>query len=252
MHDTEPVPGPQPVARATDEVAVAVLISAPMGFVEPQHGLRDRMATLAGRRTEVLTVLGVVVVAVIVSGALMLRNQPAVIAPPASEESSGSSPPAGAAMPSPSPSLLVDVSGSVKHPGVYGVDDGARIQDAIEQAGGPLPKADLGALNLAQVVIDGQQIDVPRKGEVLAPAIGSTGTSSSATTSSTPAPGQVISLNSADEPTLETIPGVGPVTAQEIIDYRTTKGGFESVEDLLDIDGIGPATLEDIRPYVSP
>jgi competence protein ComEA len=218
-----------------------------MGYIEPPTGLRERFVSLSGRRSEALIVVAVVAVAVIVSAGLMLRHQPAVIAPPATENKGHSASMAQVA--SPSPSVLVDVSGSVKRPGVYGVGDGARIEDAIQQAGGPLPKADLGALNLAQVVIDGQQIAVPRKGEVVEPVTaGTTG----GTSTSTPAPGQMISLNSADEPTLETIPGVGPVTAQKIIDYRTTKGGFDSVEQLLDIDGIGPATLENIRPYVSP
>lgn len=224
-----------------------MLVSTPMGYIEPPTGLRERFVSLSGRRSEALIVVAVVAVAVIVSAGLMLRHQPAVIAPPATENKGHSASMAQVA--SPSPSVLVDVSGSVKRPGVYGVGDGARIEDAIQQAGGPLPKADLGALNLAQVVIDGQQIAVPRKGEVVAPlTAGTTG----GTSTSTPAPGQMISLNSADEPTLETIPGVGPVTAQKIIDYRTTKGGFDSVEQLLDIDGIGPATLENIRPYVSP
>lgn len=222
----------------------------PVANIELERGWRERLGSLAGRRSETFLVAGVVAVAVVVSAALMLRHQPAVVAPPATEHGAGGEGAVAATVASPSPSLLVDVSGSVEHPGVYGLSDGARIQDAIEEAGGPLPKADLGALNLAQVVIDGQQIDVPKKGEAVASA--PAGTTSTTSTSSTPAPGQIVSLSSADEPTLETIPGVGPVTAQKIIDYRTSNGGFDSIEQLLDIDGIGPITLENIRPYVSP
>lgn len=210
-----------------------------------ERGLRERLRNLMGRRSEAVVVALVVAAATVASAALVAGHRPDVIAPPATENASRSAP--GAAAPSPSPSLLVDVSGAVRRPGVYELVQGARIQDAVDQAGGPTRRADLSALNLAQPVIDGQKIDVPTHGEAPVAAI----PGASVAPGTTPAPGQTVSLNSADEPTLETIPGVGPVTAQKIIDYRTTHGGFTSIDELLDIDGIGPATLEDIRPYVS-
>jgi competence protein ComEA len=207
-------------------------------------GWRDRIARLTGRRIELLVVVGVVVLATLVSVALWTRNRPAVIAPPAKMSEAGSS---AILSVSPSPSLLVDVAGAVRKPGVYGLVQGDRIQDAIEAAGGAKRSADLSALNLAQLVTDGQKIDVIRRGASVVPATASTAGAISAS----PTPGAPVSINSADEPTLETIPGVGPVTAQKIIDYRTQHGAFTSIEQLLDIDGIGDVTLENLRPYVS-
>ena len=211
-----------------------------MGNIEIKRGWRDKLEILGGRRADALLVAGIVAAAVLVSAVLWLRHQPAVIAPPAT----GQAGPGPLTEPSvsPSASLLVDVSGAVHHPGVYGLREGARVQDAIEAAGGALGRADLGALNLAQVLVDGK-VDVPRRGEAAgapSPAAGST-----------PGAAAPVSVNSADEATLETVPGIGPVTAQKIVDYRATQGGFDSLDQLLDVDGIGPATLEEIRPYIS-
>lgn len=134
------------------------------------------------------------------------------------------------------------VAGAVRSPGVYRFPDGARVADAIETAGGPRPDADLSALNLAEELVDGSKIEVPRRGKVTAMQ-----TPVSNASPSLP----VVDINSADQLTLETIPGVGPVTALAILQHRDAIGSFESIGQLLDIDGIGPATLEAIRPYVT-
>jgi competence protein ComEA len=141
--------------------------------------------------------------------------------------------------------VVVHVAGAVRKPGLYEFPHGARIADAIETAGGASTRADLDALNLAELLVDGSQIVVPRTESGMpgsATTVGAPGSSASPT---------VVSLNGADTAMLETIPGIGPVTAQAIVDHRSQIGGFGSVDELLDVDGIGPATLESIRPYLS-
>ena len=118
----------------------------------------------------------------------------------------------------------------------------ARVADAIAAAGGALPKADVDAVNLAQVVTDGMKIEVPKKGAGLAAPAGA---------SSSGASSGLVSINSAGLAELETLPGVGPVTAEAIIAHREDVGAFSSLEELLDVSGIGPATFAEIRPHVS-
>lgn len=144
--------------------------------------------------------------------------------------------------------LIVHVVGKVKKPGIVTVPAGARLADAIEAAGGSTGKVDFADLNLARRIEDGEQIRVglppalePTSGPL--PEAGSNGTSSGSS-------GKV-NLNSASLAELDTLPGVGPVTAQSIIDWRTKNQKFRTVEDLLDIRGIGEATLERLRPLVT-
>jgi competence protein ComEA len=172
-------------------------------------------------------------------GALLLlgRRAPPRIAPPATAS--------GVTVSDPTPSvegLLVHIAGAVKAPGLYRFPPGARVADAIQTAGGALRAADLSALNLAEELVDGSKIEVPRRGDEQQPM---------AAAPSTAPTSIVIDLNTADQIALETIPGVGPVTALAILQHRDEIGGFESIDQLLDVDGIGPATLESIRPYVS-
>jgi competence protein ComEA len=156
--------------------------------------------------------------------------------------------------PTPSAEVVVHVSGAVKRAGVYRLAPDSRVADAIEQAGGATEHADLDALNLAEPLQDGQKIHVPRKGEVSAPAVASVAPSRSprsapqaAAAATTQFP---INLNTATAEQLEAIPGIGPVLAQRIIEYRQTHGRFQSVDELLEVRGIGPKRLENMRPYV--
>ena len=144
--------------------------------------------------------------------------------------------------PSPSLSVIVDVAGAVRQPGVFEFVEGDRVIDAIERAGGPLPKADLGLLNLAAPLADGTQILVPKTGPAVAGVPGGTapGTSSG-----------LININSASATELEALSGIGEVLAATIVEYRDQNGPFASVEDLMDVSGIGPATLEEIRDQVT-
>ncbi len=138
---------------------------------------------------------------------------------------------------SPDPLLTVHVSGAVARPGLVEVLAGARVADAIAAAGGALRTADLGVLNLAGPVSDGQQVVVPEGGGAGFPNGGL-------------ANGGKVHLNSADVAQMETLPGVGPVLAARIVAHREEHGPFRTVEDLLDVPGIGEAKLAALRPEV--
>ena len=126
---------------------------------------------------------------------------------------------------------VVHVSGAVTAPGVYRLPPTARVVDAVEAAGGAVLGADLHQLNLAALIVDGQQVRVPMEGEVLPP----------------PADASIgvgpVDLNRADVVMLQTLPGIGPATAEAIVAHRDENGSFQTVDELLDVPGIGPAKL---------
>ena len=136
--------------------------------------------------------------------------------------------------------ITVHVAGAVSHPGVVRLREGDRVIDAIEEAGGPLPEADLEALNLAQEVSDGQKIHVRVAGEDGGEGAGTAGGSG----------GGKVNINLADRGELEELPGIGPTLAERIIAYREKTGGFRSVEELKQVSGIGEKKLEEIRDLV--
>jgi competence protein ComEA len=136
--------------------------------------------------------------------------------------------------------VVVDVAGAVRRPGVYRMPAGARVTDAVERAGGPSGDATLEAINLAARLSDGQQVLVP--GAVAAAMVGAEAAAEDAP----------IGLGGATVEQLETIDGIGPVTAQKIIEYREAHGGLASVEQLDDVSGIGPATMESLRSRLQP
>lgn len=145
------------------------------------------------------------------------------------------------AAPAASPKLLVYVVGAVKRAGIVKLREGSRVADALERAGGPTAKADLAAVNLAAPVVDGQQILVPER----SPPTAATGAGSAIAT------GGRVSLSSATAEQLDALPGIGPVTAQKIVDWRATHP-LRSVDDLDAIPGIGPARIEQLRDLVQP
>lgn len=169
--------------------------------------------------------------------------------------------PAGSAA-SGSPSLLnIHVVGAVRSPGVVTVAPGARVEDAVKAAGG-LKGADASGINLARPLADGEQVIVPRPGETppvpsppAAPAGGQTSSAGAANTPGNPgAPAgasALVNLNTADAAALDTLPGVGPVLAQRIIDWRTEHGRFSSVDELGEVSGIGDKALERLRSKVT-
>ena len=143
------------------------------------------------------------------------------------------------------PILVVHVVGEVRRPGLYRLREGARIADAVRRAGGAAPGADLAAVNLAAPLVDGIQILVPSRP---APGVGSPADPSSGEGGVT----GTVSLSSATVEELDELPGVGPITAQKIIDYRAEHGPFASVDDLDAVPGIGPTRIEQLRNLVTP
>ena len=140
--------------------------------------------------------------------------------------------------------VVVDVAGAVVRPGVVRLAGAGRVIDAIAAAGGAAPDADVNQVNLAAKVADGDRVYVPRRGEAPPPAPASGGAGST-TASSGP-----VDLNSATPEQLDALPGVGPATAKAITDYRTRHGRFRTVDDLLSVQGIGPAKLANLKALV--
>ena len=148
--------------------------------------------------------------------------------------------------------VVVHVVGAVRRPGLYRLRDGRRVADAVARAGGATGRADLAGLNLAAPLVDGTQIVVPRRIEAASAAPGGSSGVRSGGSTGVAAPGAKISLSSATVEQLDTLPGVGPVTAQKIVDYRTAHGPFASVDDLDQVPGIGPTRIEQLRDVVTP
>jgi competence protein ComEA len=137
--------------------------------------------------------------------------------------------------------LHVHAAGAVARPGVVTVPAGARVTDVVAAAGGPAGDADLDQVNLAAPVTDGERVYIPRRGET-AVAVASGGGSAAAADG-------IVNINTADTAALETLPGVGPATAKAIIDYRAEHGRFKSLDELLNVRGIGPSKLSQIKPH---
>ena len=195
-----------------------------------------------------------VVVLCVVAGAYWL-----VRPPPATTESklpyasvspgSSSTVPSGIASTVPPPTaesqvLVVHVAGAVAVPGVYHLDAGSRVIDAVQAAGGVAAGSNSDAINLAALLTDGERVYVPRVGEV-PPSVASSGPGAGEPSATGP-----VNLNSANADDLDTLPGVGPTTATAILTYRDQHGPFASVDDLTNVPGIGPAKLEALRGLV--
>jgi competence protein ComEA len=144
------------------------------------------------------------------------------------------------------PALVVHVVGEVRRPGLYRLRDGARVADAVRRAGGATGKADLAALNLAAPLVDGIQVLVPSRAPTAATGV------EGASSGTTAGPNGPVSLSSATVDQLDELPGIGPITAQKIVDYRTEHGAFASVDDLDAVPGIGPTRVEQLRDVVTP
>lgn len=144
------------------------------------------------------------------------------------------------------PTVVVAVAGGVRRPGLITLPGGSRVADAVTAAGGVRPGVDLGLLNLARRLVDGEQVVV---GAVAAP--GPAGAGGSAGAGAAGGSGALLSLNTATAEQLDSLPGVGPVLAARIVTYRTQHGGFRSVDQLREVTGIGEAKFADIRSLVS-
>lgn len=206
-------------------------------------GIRERLDSLS--RAELTGLVIVVAVTLVGAGLWYQRSLPKPVAIAASSPAvgaAGSEAPAAGASPT-GPPLIVDVTGLVRRPGVYEFAQGDRVIDAVERAGGAKPNADLSVLNLAAPLTDGSQVVVPKAGGGVAGATGSGGTGT--------IPGALLNINTASAADFESLSGIGEVLAAAIVDYRTENGPFVSVDDLEDVSGIGPATLEEIRDQIT-
>lgn len=248
------LPATRAERRARDEHSGPPLIRTPVAFRQARIG--------PGR----WAVLGVIVVAL---AAMSLFATRALLARASSQPQTFGAPVAGATRSTQSMSptdesvsgttqsgatratkesaarIEVHVVGQVRRPGVVTVAAGARVQDVVRAAGGLLASADLARINLARHVQDGEQIVVPRPGEEVTTAPGP-----SLTTSDGASPASPVDLNAADATALDALPGVGPVLAARIVQYRQTNGPFRSIDQLDEVSGIGAKLMEQLRPLV--
>ena len=164
--------------------------------------------------------------------------------------SAGGATPGAASVGTASALVVVHVVGQVRHPGVLRLPAGSRVADAVAAAGGATRTADLGLLNLARVLVDGEQVRVPAPGDpvAVAPVLPGGGGGAGGPPGSASGP---VSLNTADLAALDTLPGVGPVLAQRILDWRTAHGRFASVDELGEVSGIGDKLLAQLSPLVT-
>jgi len=221
----------------------------PPARAAPGAGIAARAAALGHRTVEFTREHLAAVVVVLLVGCgwtayslLQARSTPvAVAAVPTVLASAGPAP-----TPTPTPRVLVHVLGAVRRPGVVEVPQGARVADVIELAGGLTASADPGELNLAAVVVDGSQVVIGTRGKPRGEVRGEGG----ATGAGSPGRTAAVDLNTATLEQLDTLPGVGPVTAQKILDWRKLHGRFSAVTELQEVDGIGPKTYADIAPNV--
>jgi competence protein ComEA len=252
-------PPPEPLpAAVTVSPSMTSLVRASIEDRLPlwARGFTERV----GRRAAFL-VLAVVVVAV-VGGVAVVHHRSTVPAYAGSTwpgststetgdsaESTSSTGSAAGAQASPSGSIVVDVGGKVRHPGLVTLPPGSRVADAIAAAGGALRHRYVATVDLAAKVGDGQLLLIGTAGST-----GTTGAPSSgdAAAGDGTGPAAPVDLSSADETTLETLPGIGPVTAAKIIDWRTAHNGFTSIEQLQQVPGIGPAHYAEIKSLVTP
>ncbi|MEU1813850.1 ComEA family DNA-binding protein [Streptomyces roseifaciens] len=192
-----------------------------------------------------------------------VREAPAAVAaPPSSQPVSA---PVASSVARTGGAVVVDVAGKVRRPGVLRLPPGSRVADALAAAGGARPGADTTGINRARVLVDGEQIVVGAPGVTTAPGFPGSSAASGAPAAAGgpavpggpaagggPAPGAPLSLNAATAEQLDALPGVGPVLARHILDYRAQHGGFRSVEELRRVNGIGSRRFTDLRPLVQP
>ncbi|WP_246855029.1 ComEA family DNA-binding protein [Cellulomonas sp. Y8] len=219
---------------------------------EPAPGERLRLAGLVRWRLAPRTAAVALGALLLVGGAVALRSAAQPTADPVAVEEPAVTAPATAAADETAPAEeatgWLHVVGQVASPGVVALPAGSRVADAVAAAGGALPDADLAGLNLAAVVQDGAQIRVPAPGEEPAADVGGAGGVAGAPGAD--GSGGVVDVNTAGSAELQGLPGIGPVLADRIVAWREANGPFGSVDALLDVSGIGPAVLGQIRELV--
>lgn len=217
------------------------------GFLRPSPLWRRALSALADRMgvtdQALLAVAVTAVVAVVAVSALLASQRtprrPVELDLPRATAADGTTGGGTADGTATSTVVVVHCAGAVAHPGVYRLAGGSRVADLIDAAGGPAPGADVDQLNLAALLQDGERVYVPRVGEVAVATAGGSGTV-----------GGKVDLNSATVEQLDALPGVGPATAEAIVSWRKQHGRFRSVQQLLDVRGIGEAKLAQLRDLV--
>ncbi|MGN6429204.1 MAG: helix-hairpin-helix domain-containing protein [Gaiellaceae bacterium] len=189
-------------------------------------------------RRRLLIAVGCLVLLLFLASKLLSRPQStAGLAPPAAPPTETAGAPAA---------VVVDVVGAVRRPGLYRLGQGARIADAVARAGGATAKAELALINLAAPLADGEQVVVPKRG-----AAGPSAPPGAGASAGVPSSGPV-HLSTATLEQLDSLPGIGPVTAQKILDYRQKHGAFTTVDELDAVPGIGPSRLDQLKDLVAP
>lgn len=287
VRDNEPVPVPVPV-RETEPVPVREIDPVPVpasdttgeasggtpGVRRLVSAVRERLPLWVrlrcGMAPRTPMVLGLVLLAAVGVAAFhfwSVRPQTVTAPEPVADEAAAPvlppdplrsgvpdpvSRPSAGEPPGGSGQIVVDVSGKVRRPGVRRLPAGSRVADALDAAGGVRTGADMTGLNRARVLMDGEQVVVglPQGPPVSGTAAG--GVRAGAGASGGPGPSAPLSLNTATAEQLETLPGVGPVLAQHMIDYRTENNGFRSVDELRQVNGIGDRRFADLHPLVRP
>jgi competence protein ComEA len=195
----------------------------------------EALANVPSKRI-VMAVAGIAAVALVGGYGVSMRSRPKPL-----HVSLGSPKPSASAPAASAAGFYVHVAGAVNRPGLYRIEPGSRVDDALRVAGGPSEDADLNSLNLATKVKDGDKILVPRRGETQ----GAEGGSAAAGTS------QKVNLNTATAAQLDELPGIGPALAQRIVAYREQHGGFRTVDELQKVPGIGPAKFGQMKDLVT-
>lgn len=188
-----------------------------------------------------VAVYGAIAVALLLVGARAIRAEGGAERSFAAESGGESSSSGGFTLSGQDSDLVVDVTGAVAHPGVYRLPAGSRVEDAVKRAGGASAGAELEAINRAARLADGQQVVVPERGPAGIAAVAAGGEEEGP-----------VSLGTATVEELDTIDGIGPVTAQDIVEFRDRHGGLASVDQLDQVSGIGPATMESLRARLQP
>ncbi|MFF8903744.1 helix-hairpin-helix domain-containing protein [Streptomyces olivaceoviridis] len=261
VRSPEPEPEPEPVSES--EPVSEESGAAPGRRERAGLALRERMPvwlqTRYGVERRGAVALAVVLVAAAVfavqhfwAGRPQQVSAPQVVraqAPFTKKGGGATAGPAAGTSATPGPEIVVDISGKVRKPGIRRLPAGARVADALRAAGGVRPGVSTEGLNRARFLVDGEQVVVGTPAGAAAPPAPAGGSLTGSTGTGPPAP---VSLNTATVDQLDTLPGVGPVLAQHIVDYRTQHGGFRSVDELREVNGIGDRRFSDLRDLVRP
>ena len=265
-------PDVPPLSPVADHRAGRRSSVAPSRFaaVADRLPVRLRAAVVAPAGRAVVAVLVLVLVAVLAAAVTTWLSRPRELPAPTRARlvgaplSAGSAPgdgtpgtsragPLAAAATASAGLLVVHVVGAVRHPGVVELPTGSRVADAVEAVGGLTRRGDPASVNLARPAVDGEQVVVGRRGTggAAAPPIAGAPATAGPPVPAAPAPAAPVDLNTATLEQLDALPGIGPVLAQRILDWRTANGRFSTVEELGEVSGIGEATLGDLRPLVT-